>query len=149
MDRSTECQESFRNETQRRQGFSGFSVLARRLDVARVARRRQTIFVGRKIRDLRKVHSLTQAALAQRIGVQQSDLCRMENGEYKVSLDTLFKILGVFGMDIGTFFRDETGATRTDDDRQGELGALFSSLDESTQEEVLEFVRFKAKQQGN
>lgn len=117
--------------------------------MARVARRRQTIFVGRKIRDLRKVHSLTQAALAQRIGVQQSDLCRMENGEYKVSLDTLFKILGVFGMDIGTFFRDETGATRTDDDRQGELGALFSSLDESTQEEVLEFVRFKAKQQGN
>ena len=73
----------------------------------RSARRRQTIFVGSKIRQLRKERSLTQAGLAQRIGVQQSDLCRMENGEYKVSLETLFKILAVFGMDIGEFFREE------------------------------------------
>ena len=74
---------------------------------ARPVRRRQTIFVGSKIRQLRKERDLTQAELAQRIGVQQSDLCRMENGEYKVSLDTLFKILGVFGIDIGEFFRED------------------------------------------
>jgi transcriptional regulator with XRE-family HTH domain len=104
--------------------------------------------VGRKIRELRKVHSLTQAALAQRIGVQQSDLCRMENGEYKVSLDSLFKILGVFGIDIGTFFGDETGVAGDDNARREELAALFASLDEATQEEVLEFVRFKAKQRN-
>ena len=109
----------------------------------RPARRRQTIFVGGKIRQLRKERSLTQSELAQRIGVQQSDLCRMENGEYKVSLETLFKILAVFGLDIGEFFRDEfPPPTPTDRDR--ELLKLFHRLDDLTKSEVLDFVRYKS-----
>jgi transcriptional regulator with XRE-family HTH domain len=111
--------------------------------MARVARRRQTIFVGSKIRQMRKERSLTQSELAQRIGVQQSDLCRMENGEYRVSLDTLFKILGVFGMDIGEFFRDDLPA-RTPDDRERELVGLFRRLDEDAQLAILDFARFQA-----
>ena len=109
---------------------------------ARDARRRQTVFVGRKIRKMRKERSLTQASLAQRIGVQQSDLCRMENGEYKVSLDTLFKILGVFGMDIGDFFHDQA-TNGSVGDREHELTSLFRVLDMEVQDEVVEFVRFK------
>jgi transcriptional regulator with XRE-family HTH domain len=110
---------------------------------ARPIRRRQTIFVGSKIRQLRKERSLTQADLAQRIGVQQSDLCRMENGEYKVSLDTLFKILGVFGLDIGEFFREDP-ALASPADREREVLRLFLRLDAAAQEEVLEYLRFKA-----
>jgi transcriptional regulator with XRE-family HTH domain len=109
---------------------------------ARQARRRQTIFVGGKIRSLRKERNLTQAELAQRIGVQQSDLCRMENGEYKVSLDALFKILGVFGMEIGEFFRDHRSAA-TPDEQDRELIRMFRGLAEGERTEVLEFVRFK------
>ena len=108
----------------------------------RNTRRRQTIFVGSKIRQLRKEHSLTQSELARRIGVQQSDLCRMENGEYKVSLDTLFNILGVFGMDIGEFFRGELGSAPPEE-RDQELLRLFRRLDSQTQEEVLDFIRYK------
>ena len=44
--------------------------------------KRQSLLVGSRIRSLRKDRSLTQADLAHRIGIQQSDLCRMENGEY-------------------------------------------------------------------
>ena len=110
---------------------------------ARPVRRRQTIFVGSKIRQLRKERSLTQAELAQRIGVQQSDLCRMENGEYKVSLDTLFKILGVFGMDIGDFFREDPPMLKPVDKEQ-ELIRLFQRLDTPAQDETLEFLRFKS-----
>ena len=110
---------------------------------ARPVRRRQTIFVGSKIRQLRKERSLTQAELAQRIGVQQSDLCRMENGEYKVSLDTLFKILSVFGVDIGEFFREETVAARPSD-HDDEVLRLFHRLDPSAQMEALEYLRFKS-----
>ena len=110
---------------------------------ARVTRRRQTIFVGSKIRSLRKERDLTQAELAQRIGVQQSDLCRMENGEYKVSLDTLFRILAVFGMEIGDFFRDEfAGSVPTDADQ--ELLRLIHRLDDAGRREVLDFIRYKA-----
>ena len=110
---------------------------------ARNPRRRQTIFVGTKIRLLRKERDLTQAELASRIGVQQSDLCRMENGEYKVSLDTLFKILAVFGMEIGDFFRDEAATIGASDGDQ-EFLRLIQRLDEPARAEVLEYLRFKA-----
>jgi transcriptional regulator with XRE-family HTH domain len=110
---------------------------------ARNPRRRQTVFVGTKIRLLRKERDLTQAELASRIGVQQSDLCRMENGEYKVSLDTLFKILAVFGMEIGDFFRDEAAGNGATDGDQ-EILRLFQRLDEPARTEVVEYLRFKA-----
>ena len=96
---------------------------------ARTPRRRQQVFVGSKIRHLRKERNLTQSVLAQKIGVQQSDLCRMENGEYKVSLDTLFKILGVFDMEIGEFFRDENKPLGPGE-RGREVLRLFRRLDD-------------------
>ena len=111
----------------------------------RPTRRRQTIFVGSKIRQLRKERRLTQAVLANKIGVQQSDLCRMENGEYKVALDTLFRILGVFGMNIGDFFQgqDEQPHALINMDQSQEALYMFRHLDETSRREVLEFMRFK------
>ena len=110
--------------------------------VARHARRRQGVFVGSKIRQLRKERSLTQALLAQQVGVQQSDLCRMENGEYKVSLDILFKILGVFGIGIGEFFQEESEPPTPTEQGQ-ELLRLFQRLTPKSRLEVLDFVRYK------
>lgn len=109
---------------------------------ARPARRRQTVFVGAKIRQIRKAHTMTQSDLARRIGVQQSDLCRMETGEYKVSLDTLLKILAVFGMDIGEFFRGEPTAQPASE-RDVELLRLFHRLEAPAQDEVLDYLRYK------
>lgn len=114
---------------------------------ARQGRRRQSLFVGDKIRTLRKERLLTQSDLAQRIGVQQSDLCRMENGEYKVSLETLFKILGVFGMEIGEFFRDAHTVPSPQEQDQ-ELLRLFRRLDDAARTEVLEFLRFRSSRSG-
>lgn len=108
----------------------------------RAPRRRQTIFVGTKIRQMRKERNFTQAILAQKIGVQQSDLCRMENGEYKVSLDTLFKVLAVFGIGIGEFFRDENEPVAVGEQEQ-ELLRLFLRLSPQARVEVLDFVRYK------
>ena len=65
---------------------------------------RQVQLVGRKIRQLRKARNLTQTELSARIGIQQSDLSRMEKGEYRVSLDTLFRILADLRVSIGEFF---------------------------------------------
>ena len=101
------------------------------------------VFVGSKIRILRKERGLTQSALARKIGVQQSDLCRMENGEYKVSLDTLFKILGVFELRIGEFFRDE-GPLPAPNEQDRELLALFHRLSPDDRREVMDFTRFKS-----
>ena len=103
--------------------------------------KRQSFLVGSRIRALRKDRSLTQSDLAGRIGIQQSDLCRMENGEYKVSLETLFKILSIFEMNIAEFFHEEiSGPVKN---RDTELLRQFQRLSPRAQEEVQEFVQFK------
>jgi putative transcriptional regulator len=103
--------------------------------------KRQSLLVGSRIRSLRKDRALTQADLAHRIGIQQSDLCRMENGEYKVSLETLFKILSIFEMNIADFFNEEApGATR---DRDYEFVRQYQRLSPRAQDEVQDFIQFK------
>ena len=103
-------------------------------------------FVGQKIRRLRKDRSMTQSELSARIGIIQSDLCRMEKGEYKVGLDTLFRILAVFGMNIGEFFDEERPAAGQEA-QESELIERFRRLGEETQTEVLDYVRFKEDQE--
>lgn len=103
--------------------------------------KKQSLLVGSRIRTLRKDRSLTQADLASRIGIQQSDLCRMENGEYKVSLETLFKILSIFEMNISDFFHEEVvGSSR---ERDHEVLRQYQKLSPRAQEEVQEFIQFK------
>ena len=101
--------------------------------------KKQTLLVGSRIRTLRRDRHLTQAELSNRNGIQQSDLCRMENGEYKVSLETLFKILSIFEMSIAEFFHEDSGGASRDHD----LLRHFQRLTPSAQEEVQEFVQFK------
>lgn len=105
--------------------------------------RRQKLPVGQKIRERRLAMGLTQADLAGRIGIQQSDLCRMEKGEYRVSLETLFKVLRIFQVTIGDFFAEEDPFSG---DGSEELARLFRGLSPAAQNEVLEFARFKSSQ---
>lgn len=104
---------------------------------------RKVHLVGSRIRELRKGRRLTQMELSEKIGVAQSDLSRMEQGEYKVGLDTLFKILQVFDLKMGEFF-GETQEPTAEDTR--ELMTEFQALPAEAQREVRDFVRFKALQ---
>lgn len=99
--------------------------------------------VGKKIRQLRKTRKLTQSELASKMGIQQSDLCRMETGEYKVSLEALFKILRIFDLSISDFFQDEAAQPPSPEGRRAELLHLFDRLEPHLQDEVLDFMHFK------
>lgn len=101
----------------------------------------QIQLVGRKIRQLRKDHKLTQVELSQRLGIQQSDLSRMEQGEYRVSLDTLFRILAEFTMSMGEFFEEIAQESITP--RDVRLIQGFNTLPEDAQREVEDFIAFK------
>ena len=105
---------------------------------------RQVQLVGRKIRQLRKTHNLTQTELSSRIGIQQSDLSRMEKGEYRVSLDNLFKILGEFGVSIGEFFDEIALESISPHDLQ--VLRNFKELDDEARREVEAFIDFKKNQ---
>jgi len=105
---------------------------------------RKLKLVGSRIRELRKGRHLTQTELSDRIGIAQSDLSRMEQGEYKVGLDTLFKILQVFDLKMGEFF----GETETlVEPETKDLVKDFRELSNEAQSEVRDFVRFKRMQE--
>jgi transcriptional regulator with XRE-family HTH domain len=105
---------------------------------------RKVALVGSRIRELRKGRHLTQTELSEKIGVAQSDLSRMEQGEYKVGLDTLFKILQVFDLKMGEFF----GETETAAEREARtLMTEFKTLSEDARQEIRDFVLFKKLQE--
>jgi transcriptional regulator with XRE-family HTH domain len=104
----------------------------------------QVQLVGRRIRELRKEHKLTQTELSSRVGIQQSDLSRMEKGEYRVSLDTLFRLLGEFDMSIGEFFGDSDPESVTA--RDVRVVHELRSLPAEVQREVEDFIAFKRSQ---
>lgn len=104
---------------------------------------RKVTLVGARIRELRKRRHLTQTELSEKIGVAQSDLSRMEQGEYKVGLDTIFKLLQIFDLKIGEFF----GESETTGPEDRELVTEYRELSEEARQEVREFVQFKRMQQ--
>ena len=101
--------------------------------------------VGQRIRQHRQERSLTQTELARQIGIQQSDLSRIEKGEYRVSLDVLFRLLQVFEMSLGEFFGDLAAQGLTT--REAGLVESFRTLSREEQDEVVEFVEFKRGRQ--
>lgn len=104
-----------------------------------MAKPAQLELVGRKIRQLRRQRKLTQVELAGRIGIHQSDLSRMEKGEYKVGLDTLLKILQTFNMGIGEFFEERP--------QSAGLMDTYRSLSSESRKEVESFIEFKKIQE--
>lgn len=105
---------------------------------------RQVQLVGPKIRKLRKERKMTQTDLASRIGIQQSDLSRMEKGEYRVSLDTLFKILAESEVSIGEFFEDLHEESLTPHEMQ--LIDDYKELPPESRREVRAFINAKHQQ---
>lgn len=107
---------------------------------------RQVQLIGPKIRKIRKERKLTQTDLASRIGIQQSDLSRMEKGEYRVSLDTLFRILAEFNVSISEFFDDVAQENITP--RDVKVVRDLNKLAPDARREVEAFIEFKRNQKA-
>ena len=111
----------------------------------------QVAEIGSRLRELRKERGLTQAELARQIGIQQSDLSRMEKGEYRVSLDNLFKILGIFDLDLADFFGEKAVATQSVQQplSRGDMKILhlLRELSPEGRAEVQEFLEFKLRKE--
>ena len=109
-----------------------------------------TANVGARLRSLRKERHLTQMELARQIGIQQSDLSRMEKGEYRVSLDSLFKILAIFEVSFNDFFdkQQEAAEPRRALSREDmQILHLVRELSEDGRREAMEFLEFKVRRE--
>jgi transcriptional regulator with XRE-family HTH domain len=111
----------------------------------------QVATIGSRLRRLRKERKLTQAELARQIGIQQSDLSRMEQGEYRVSLDNLFKILGVFELQVAEFFAEQPEVSRAMERplSHGDMQVLhlLRQLSPEARQEVQAFIEFKLRRE--
>jgi len=106
--------------------------------------------VGARLRTLRKERHLTQTQLARQIGIQQSDLSRMEKGEYRVSLDNLFKILAVFEVSFNDLFDEQQTAAeprRALSQEDMQILHLVRHRSEEGRREAMEFLEFKVRRE--
>jgi len=61
--------------------------------------------IGRQLRQIRQARRLSREDLAARVGIMPNDLLRIEKGEHRVGLDTLFNLLEQIGMTLDDFTR--------------------------------------------
>lgn len=62
--------------------------------------------IRNRIRELRfHAGEMTQAALAERIGMTRQTIVAIEQGKYSPSLESAFRIADVFGVRIGDVFQ--------------------------------------------
>ena len=63
--------------------------------------------IGRKIAQLRKEQGLSSTELAQRAGLSQPQISRLENGKQGFRSETLARIAAALDVPIGFFFEDD------------------------------------------
>ena len=68
-----------------------------------------------ELRVLRARYDLSQAELAERLGVSRQTVNAVETGRYDPSLSLAFKIAALFGHPIEEIFSSEKGSRRADD----------------------------------
>jgi len=109
----------------------------------------QIASIGVRLRRLRKQRNMTQSDLARQIGIQQSDLSRIEKGEYRISLDNLFKLLSVFGVQLSEFFAGATAGQQAQPLGQSDMRMLhmLRQLSPESRLEVEEYAEFKLRRE--
>jgi len=66
------------------------------------------IYIGQRIAEIRTSQGLTTYDLAEKSGITQSNICRIENGKYSAGIDVLGKIADALGVKID-LINNETG----------------------------------------
>lgn len=103
-------------------------------------------YVGQQIRELRnswRGKGLSQAALAQKIGVPQTRVSRWEVGVYRPSLDDVIALAKFFGVPIARFFPVEDAAPA-----MVQLIAAASTLTPADLDEVVRYARYRSAISG-
>lgn len=71
--------------------------------------------IGSELRRLRKEHQMTQDDLAQQLSVSTNTVSRWETGHYKIRIDDLAALVGVFGLTLAQLFSGIETVSTTDE----------------------------------
>lgn len=101
------------------------------------------MFPGNRIRQYRKAAGLSQAQLGEKIGIHQTHVGNIENGDRPLTLDYARRIAKVFGITVADLLEDEDNPDRLSAEER-QLIALHRSANEqerATIRRVAEAVR--------
>ncbi len=94
--------------------------------------------LGSRIAALRKSRRWTQAALAERVGVDTETISRFERGATLPSLLTLEKLSACLRVGVGELLAESSGQP---DDQAAQVSAWLQGLGEDDRQFVLDLVR--------
>lgn len=92
--------------------------------------------LGLRIKELRKRNKLTQSQLAEKIGMETTNLCKLENGCQLPKEENIEKIANILNVEIKELF--DFGHLKTTKDLKNEL---FEIIKNATDEETELFYR--------
>jgi transcriptional regulator with XRE-family HTH domain len=101
------------------------------------------IVIGRRIRQVRTVKGLSQARLAQMLGISFQQVQKYESGQNRIAAGRLWEIANALDTPVALFFTDP-GATRTasvrsdkgDETNKREATSLATLVDDIADQEV-------------
>ena len=84
--------------------------------------------LGKRIKELRKLRNLTQAQLAESIGMETTNLCKLENGGQLPKEENIEKIASILDVEYRELF--DFGHIKTKEQLQNELIATIKNAQE-------------------
>lgn len=102
--------------------------------------------IGRRLRSLRKTNELSQREVAERIGLPQSNLSRIENGKQRLNLTVLARMLTLYETSIQDFFAqqdDPLASTEALSARERQLVESYRRLPSEERRDIDAYVDFK------
>ncbi len=106
-------------------------------------------FIGRRIRQFRWVHGISQADLARRLSIELGQIVAHESGSLRISAALLFQISEVMNVPVTEFFEGigvaadpgQTVPRKILSTRESQLLFQFSLMSDQQQEEILNVAR--------
>lgn len=89
------------------------------------------IFLGQRIKEIRKKRQISQEALAEKIGISPKHLSKIEVGNSFPSLQTLEKISEILDCELKDFF--DFDAYKNEDMSSNSLSKIYNNLDKEKQ----------------
>ena len=95
--------------------------------------------IGERIKKARKLNSITQDVLAEKLGVSIGYVSQVERGITKISLDLLGAISSILECDIASFITES--ATNSNEYMESELLSEIRKLDGKKKKYILEIIK--------
>lgn len=100
-----------------------------------------------KIAEARKAKGWSQQELADRTGIAQPNIARMETSDVDIKTSTIMKLSAALGVTISYLLGVDVvdGSVRIEDERTAELTELFNAMDEDSRAALMTVARALAR----